>query len=85
MSGPAFVEYDGASVRTPAGRLILDRLALAVTEGETLALLGRSGSGKTTALRLVNALVLPTAGAVASRAITRPSGIRSACVAASAT
>src|SRR5262249_38276637 len=64
MSGRAFVEYDGASVRTPAGRLILDGLALAVPEGETLALIGRSGSGKTTALRLVNALVLPTAGAV---------------------
>jgi osmoprotectant transport system ATP-binding protein len=64
MSGQAFVEYDGASVRTPAGRLILDRLALSVAEGETLALIGRSGSGKTTALRLVNALVLPTTGAV---------------------
>jgi len=64
MSGTAFVEYDGASVHTAAGRSILDSLSLAVEEGETLALIGRSGSGKTTALRLVNALVQPTEGAV---------------------
>ena len=78
MKGAAFVEYDGASVRTPAGRPILDRLALRVAEGETLALIGRSGSGKTTALRLVNALVLPTAGAVhvAGRATTEWDPIR---------
>jgi len=64
MSGSAFVEYAGASVHTPAGRPILDGLALHVAEGETLALIGRSGSGKTTALRLVNALVMPTTGMV---------------------
>src|SRR5262249_43715969 len=45
-------------------RPILDGLALDVAEGETLALIGRSGSGKTTALRLVNALVMPTTGMV---------------------
>jgi osmoprotectant transport system ATP-binding protein len=63
MSGGAFVVWDGASVHA-AGRAILDRVTLDVPEGETLALIGRSGSGKTTALRLVNALVHPTAGAV---------------------
>jgi osmoprotectant transport system ATP-binding protein len=64
MSDPAFVEYDGASVHASAARPILDRLSLRVEEGEALALIGRSGSGKTTALRLVNALIRPTAGAV---------------------
>src|SRR5207344_1421142 len=53
-----------ASFRLPNGRLILDRLSLAVAAGETLAFIGRSGSGKTTALRLVNALAMPTGGAV---------------------
>jgi osmoprotectant transport system ATP-binding protein len=60
----SFVSYEGASVRAASGRAILDGLTLGVAEGETLALIGRSGSGKTTALRLVNALLSPTAGSV---------------------
>src|SRR5262249_2531647 len=50
----SFVSYERASVRTASGRAILDRLTLEVAEGETLALIGRSGSGKTTALPLLN-------------------------------
>jgi osmoprotectant transport system ATP-binding protein len=46
------------------GVRIIDRLSLSVSRGETLALLGESGSGKTTTLRLVNRLAVPTAGAV---------------------
>jgi len=37
---------------------------LEIDPGETLVLLGRSGSGKTTLLRLINRLLLPTAGQV---------------------
>ena len=33
-------------------------------QGQTLVLLGRSGSGKTTALKMVNGLILPTEGEV---------------------
>jgi osmoprotectant transport system ATP-binding protein len=43
---------------------VLSRLNLQVQSGETLVLLGRSGSGKTTTLKLVNRLLLPTAGEV---------------------
>jgi osmoprotectant transport system ATP-binding protein len=46
------------------GNLVLDRLSFEVPAGETLVLLGRSGSGKTTALKMVNALLLPTSGEV---------------------
>ena len=46
------------------GRTILDRLSLDVDRGETLVLLGRSGSGKTTALRLINRMLEPTSGSV---------------------
>ncbi|MGI8959487.1 MAG: ATP-binding cassette domain-containing protein [Bryobacteraceae bacterium] len=46
------------------GRVILDRLSLDVERGETLVLLGRSGSGKTTALRLINRMLEPTSGQV---------------------
>jgi osmoprotectant transport system ATP-binding protein len=45
-------------------QIVLDKLSLSVATGETLVLLGRSGSGKTTALKLVNGLLFPTAGEV---------------------
>ncbi|HEY2804511.1 MAG TPA: ATP-binding cassette domain-containing protein [Gemmatimonadales bacterium] len=39
-------------------------LTLEIAAGETLVLLGRSGSGKTTTLKLINALRAPTTGVV---------------------
>ncbi|HWE51422.1 MAG TPA: ATP-binding cassette domain-containing protein [Bryobacteraceae bacterium] len=45
-------------------REILKDLSLTVEPGETLVLLGRSGSGKTTALRLINGMIMPTSGQV---------------------
>ena len=39
-------------------------MSLAIEAGETIVLLGRSGSGKTTALKMVNGLIFPTAGEV---------------------
>ncbi len=47
-----------------ATREVLRGLTFDVESGETLVLLGRSGSGKTTALKMVNALLLPSAGQV---------------------
>ncbi|MCB1020758.1 MAG: ATP-binding cassette domain-containing protein [Acidobacteria bacterium] len=46
------------------GREVLSSLTLNAARGETLVLLGRSGSGKTTALKLINALRRPDQGAV---------------------
>jgi osmoprotectant transport system ATP-binding protein len=43
---------------------ILHDLSFDLAAGETLVLLGRSGSGKTTALKMVNGLLLPSAGEV---------------------
>ncbi len=43
---------------------IISELSLTVERGETLVLLGESGCGKTTTLRLVNRLLLPTSGDV---------------------
>ena len=47
-----------------AGKQILSDVNLCVEAGETLVLLGRSGSGKSTALKLTNGMLFPTAGQV---------------------
>jgi len=60
--GPA-IEFDQASFRLN-GRPILNEISLSVQPGETVVLLGRSGSGKTSALKLINGLQLPTSGEV---------------------
>jgi len=58
------VAFDRVAVRADGGRPILEDFSLEVASGEAVALVGPSGGGKTTALKLVNALRRPTAGAV---------------------
>jgi osmoprotectant transport system ATP-binding protein len=60
---PPAVEFRDVSYSI-AGRPILRNLNFSVAPGETLVLLGRSGSGKTTALKMVNAMVYPASGEV---------------------
>lgn len=57
------LKFSDVSYRA-GGREILSGLTFDLEEGQTLVLLGRSGSGKTTALRMVNAMLLPSAGQV---------------------
>jgi osmoprotectant transport system ATP-binding protein len=58
------VELREVSKRFGSGAPALVEVSLQVPEGRVLVLLGRSGSGKTTALKTVNGLVRPDAGSV---------------------
>jgi osmoprotectant transport system ATP-binding protein len=62
--GGVAIEFRDVEFRVPAGPIILQKFSLEIQRGETLVLLGRSGSGKTTALRLINRLLEPSAGTV---------------------
>ena len=61
MSG---IEFRGVSFGRNGRPRILDDFSLAVGTGEVVALVGASGAGKTTVLKLVNRLLLPDAGEV---------------------
>jgi len=58
------IEFDDVSKVYPNGPVAVCSLSMRVEEGETLVLLGTSGSGKTTTLKMVNRLIEPTAGAI---------------------
>ena len=58
------LEFDGVSFAYPGQAPVLEDFAVRVPAGEVLALLGRSGAGKSTVLKLVNRLLVPTAGTV---------------------
>lgn len=60
---PASIELREVSVETAAGT-ILHSVSLSIGAGESVALIGRSGAGKTTTLRLINGLVAPARGDV---------------------
>lgn len=46
------------------GTLAVDEISFSLQKGQTLAILGTSGSGKTTTLKMINRLIEPTGGAI---------------------
>ena len=63
--GEGHVRLDGVSFRYPAGdRNVLDGVDLMIEPGETLALVGATGSGKTTIATLLARLYDPTEGSI---------------------
>ena len=58
------LEFRSTTYRLPSGPTLISGLNLCISRGETLILLGRSGSGKTTALKLINRLLEPTEGEI---------------------
>jgi osmoprotectant transport system ATP-binding protein len=59
----ALVQFDHVTYSLPNATIIFD-LNLTVERGETVVLLGESGCGKTTTLKLINRLLTPSEGEV---------------------
>ena len=58
------IEFLNVHYLTDSGRELISALTFAVRRGETLMLLGRSGSGKTTTLKLINRLARASQGEI---------------------
>ncbi|AAS02589.1 hypothetical protein MAP_0272 [Mycobacterium avium subsp. paratuberculosis K-10] len=67
------------------GTAAVDRLSLTVPTGKLTVFVGSSGSGKTTALRMINRMIEPRPAPSASTVSTCPPSTRSNCAWASAT
>lgn len=71
---PVIISLDGVSMRFDNGTTALDNVHLELREGELVSLLGASGCGKSTALRLIAGLEEPTAGSVSWKVPHQPRG-----------
>ena len=60
----AALEFRDVSFTRPGGTRVLEHFDLRVDDGEVIALVGRSGAGKTTILKLINRLLEPDSGEV---------------------
>src|ERR1051325_9600727 len=58
------LEFRDVSFARPGGNRVLTRFNLSVEDGQVVALVGRSGAGKSTILKLINRLLEPDAGDV---------------------
>ncbi len=58
------IEFRGVSKRFTADALAVDNFTLTIPSRKTTVLVGSSGCGKTTLLRMINRMVDPTAGSI---------------------
>nr|WP_051338088.1 ABC transporter ATP-binding protein [Streptomyces flavidovirens] len=58
------IKFDAVHKRFPNGTTAVDNLSLEMPEGGITVLVGSSGCGKTTTLRMINRMVDPTSGTI---------------------
>lgn len=58
------VEFEGVDFAYPGGPPVLEQVNLAAAPGQTIALVGQTGAGKSTAMALLQRLWDPTAGTI---------------------
>lgn len=63
VSDAAAIEFHDVSFAR-ASKSVLRHVSFHIAPGETVALVGRSGAGKSTILKLINRMLLPTSGRV---------------------
>ena len=61
------IRFDAVSKTYPGGTAAVEDFSLRIPERTTTVFLGTSGCGKTTLMRMVNAMVAPTSGRVLVR------------------
>src|SRR5258708_7883201 len=64
LQGSYELQARNLTYRLPRGAALVSGLNLNVQRGETVVLLGRSGAGKTTTLKLINRLLEPSEGEI---------------------
>jgi osmoprotectant transport system ATP-binding protein len=58
------ITFESVTKRYPGGTVAVDELSLEIPDGQIMVLVGPSGGGKTTSLRMINRLVDPTSGRI---------------------
>lgn len=59
-----FIDVQGISFDYPNGYRALNNISLSVGKGESVAIIGQNGAGKTTFVKMLNGLLKPTKGKV---------------------
>ncbi len=58
------IHFENVTKRFPDGTAAMDAVNVKIQKGEFISIIGRSGAGKSTMLRLINSTILPTEGKV---------------------
>ncbi|MEO1769540.1 MULTISPECIES: betaine/proline/choline family ABC transporter ATP-binding protein [Enterococcus] len=58
------IEFDNVSKIYPGNKMAVENVNLSFNKGEFICLIGTSGSGKTTTMRMINRMIDPTEGTI---------------------